>query len=77
MLSLSNTGNSLQAPGDELRAGTYLTDGRRLLYVVSPFNPSYRRMYAFIEDCMTLEVHPYSPSEMYDMGLRLVRAPAV
>lgn len=55
---------------------SYFTDGRKLLRVVSEFIPGAERRYASLEDCLTLEVRAYSPSELYRMRLRLVRAAA-
>jgi hypothetical protein len=51
----------------------YLTDGRRLFRVVSPFIPGSEMPFASLEDCLTLKVRPYSPDELYAMGLRRVR----
>lgn len=61
---------------DELRPGAYLTDGRRLLRVVSQLDPRARRLFAALEDCLTLEIKRYSGDELYGMGLRLVRLQA-
>lgn len=51
----------------------YLTDGRRLYRIVSKFAPGTGSETALLEDCMTLEVAPHSPDELYEMGLRPVR----
>jgi hypothetical protein len=53
----------------------YLTDGRGLFRVVSRFSPGIGLEVALLEDCATLEVTPYSPDELYDMGLRPVLRP--
>ena len=68
--------DSLRARADEpaLRDGTYLTDGRRLLRVVSQFTAAPRK-FAELEDCLTLEVERYSPLDLWRMNLRTV-APA-
>ena len=58
-----------------LRAGAYVTDGRRLYRVVSQFTPQTARVFAALEDCRTLEVRPYSPNELYAMRLRPVAMP--
>ncbi len=58
--------------GDEFVPGHYLTDGRRLFRVVSQFTTTLSP-YAELEDCMTLSVDRYTPSDLYAMGLRSVR----
>ncbi len=58
----------------ELDAGSYVTDGWRLLRVVSPFDPGIEPQIAWLEDCMTLEVEPYEPDDLWEMDLRLVQA---
>ena len=60
----------------ELRPDSYLTDGLRLFRVVMRFEAGSEPVAAQLEDCMTLEVRAYGPAELYDMGLRLVRAEA-
>ena len=55
--------------------GSYLTDGKRLLRVVSKFEPDSSSMFASLEDCLTLEVRPYSPGELSAMALRPVSTP--
>jgi hypothetical protein len=63
-------------PFERLAPDTYLTDGRRLLRVVSHFDAGADSVYAALEDCLTLEVRPYSLAELGAMGLRPVeRAP--
>ena len=52
---------------------SYLTDGRRLYRVVSQFSPGAAELVASLEDCLTLEVSAYGPSELYSMRLRPVR----
>jgi hypothetical protein len=58
-------------PAAAARPDAYLTDGRRLFRVVEQLDPSLERP-ALLEDCMTLELHPYSPTELWEMGLREV-----
>jgi hypothetical protein len=55
-------------PGDH-----YLTDGIHLFRVVLRFSPGSGSQVALLEDCLTLEVTPHSPDELYAMGLRPVR----
>ena len=55
---------------------SYLTDGKRLLRVVSLIDPRADCASASLEDCLTLEVRAYSPDELVAMGLRRVRGPA-
>ncbi len=50
-----------------------MTDGKRLFRVVTQFPPRHRSPVAMLEDCHTLEVTPFSPDELYEMELRLVR----
>lgn len=54
-------------------AGSYVTDGRRLLRVVSQFATVGDHVFASLEDCHTLEVHAYAPGELREMRLRPVR----
>ncbi len=61
--------------GDEFAPGYYLTDGRRLFRVVSQFTTTLAP-YAELEDCVTLAVDRYTPTELYVMGLRSVRRAA-
>ena len=51
----------------------YLTDGHSLFRIVSGFSPGDAQPWASLENCKTLEVRPYSPDELYAMGLRRVR----
>lgn len=55
---------------------SYLTDGRRLLRVVSRLGEGPEDAYAAVEDCLTLEISPYSADELAAMGLRRVQARA-
>ena len=55
----------------------YLTDGHRLFRVVSQCAADAGRVFASLEDCLTLEVQAYAPGELYAMRLRPVRTPAV
>ncbi len=66
------TGNWPQAVQAPAR-GSYVTDGKRLFRVVTQFPPRHRSPVAMLEDCHTLEVTPFSPDELYEMELRLVR----
>lgn len=61
------------AHGRELAIDTYLTDGKRLLRVVSDFAPD-RDSFAWLEDCRTLEVQAYGESELASVDLRVVRS---
>ena len=54
--------------------GSYLTDGQRLFRVVTQFPPRHESSVALLEDCLTLEITPFSPDELYELELRLVRA---
>jgi hypothetical protein len=60
---------------EHLTPGSYLTDGKRLLRVVSKFEHGSSSMFASLEDCLTLEVRPYSPGELSVMALRPVSTP--
>jgi hypothetical protein len=55
-----------------LTPDSYLTDGQRLLRVVSQFDARAENAFACLEDCRTLEVRPYSPGELDAMRLRPV-----
>ncbi len=65
--------NSAAEPitADEFARGYYLTDGRRLFRVVSQFTTTLSP-YAQLEDCMTLTVDRYTPTELWVMGIRSV-----
>jgi hypothetical protein len=65
--------DSRSAPAAALRCGSYLTDGRRLFRVVSQFDAGGKHAFASLEDCLTLEIEPYSPGELDEMNLRPVR----
>jgi len=54
----------------------YLTDGRRLLRVVARFDTAGHDTFASLEDCLTLEVRPYSPGELAALHLRPVQVAA-
>jgi len=55
------------------RSGGYVTDGRKLFRVVSQFAFAGERLFASLEDCLTLDVRDYSPGELYAMRLQAVR----
>ncbi|HZE03803.1 MAG TPA: hypothetical protein VE127_01180 [Solirubrobacteraceae bacterium] len=56
-----------------LTPGSYLTDGWRLLRVISQVRgPRWYRM-VLLEDCLTLEVNGYAMGELRNM--RLARVP--
>jgi hypothetical protein len=57
----------------DLAPGRYLTDGRRLLRVVSRLVDD-RSVLVVVEDCLTLDVLAYAPVELEPMGLRPVRS---
>lgn len=63
-------------PSERLVPDSYVTDGERLLRVVSRFEADAGSVFASLEDCLTLEVHPYSSGELSGMRLRPVRAQA-
>jgi len=65
-----------KAPPPSLAPDSYLTDGRRLLRVVSRFDAGAENAFASLEDCLTLEVRPYSPGELAALRLRPVRSSA-
>jgi hypothetical protein len=56
------------------RSGGYLTDGHRLFRVVSQFAFAGDRVLASLEDCLTLDVRAYAPSELYELRLRPIRS---
>jgi hypothetical protein len=75
-LPFSKTVRRLPQP-EQIPAGdSYLTDGQRLFRVVTQLPPRHGSPFALIEDCHTLEVRAFSPDELYEMGLRPVRAGA-
>ena len=57
--------------------GAYLTDGIDLYRVVRPLDDPPRVETADLENCWTLAVHTYTSDELWRMGLRTVREPAV
>jgi hypothetical protein len=65
--------SSCAADAVELYEGAYLTDGRRLFRVVRCLDPSRGAATAVLEDCLTLELHPYAAADLWEMRLRLVR----
>ena len=56
----------------DLVPGRYLTDGRRLLRVVSRLADD-RSVLVVLEDCLTLNVRAYAAVELEPMGVRPVR----
>lgn len=52
--------------------GRYLTDGRRLLRIVSRFDDG-RSVMVLLEDCRTLRAHAWTVLELRMMGFRRVR----
>ncbi len=65
--------SSPSAPCEPLRAGSYVTDGRRLFRVVSQFATVGEHVFASLEDCRTLDVQAYAPGELQAMQLRPIR----
>ena len=63
-------------PSEELAPDSYLTDGERLLRVISRFQADAHGAFTSLEDCLTLEVRPYTLRELSAMQLRAVRARA-
>ena len=57
----------------DLAPGRYLTDGRRLLRVVSLLVDD-RSVLVVIEDCRTLDAQAYAAVELEPMGVRPVRS---
>ncbi len=74
-MTLSQLRRFVTLPSERLAPDSYLTDGKRLLRVVSHFDAAADSVFASLEDCMTLEVRPYSPGELSAMRLRPVRTP--
>ena len=56
----------------DLIPGRYLTDGRRLLRVVSRLADG-RSVLVVLEDCLTLGIRAYAMVELEPMGMRPVR----
>jgi hypothetical protein len=75
MQAIQATAGPEPVTDDQFEPGYYLTDGQRLFRVVSQFTTSLTP-YAELEDCVTLTVDRYSPTELYVMGLRSVRLAA-
>ncbi len=72
-ITLFRPRSGLRAPRERrLDSESYLTDGRRLFRVVSQFSTTQRQPFASLEDCLTLEVQPYTPGELGAMSLRPV-----
>lgn len=57
----------------QVAPNAYVTDGLRLFRVVSPLRWSDGYVTADMEDCMTLDVRAYTPTELWSMRLRVVR----
>jgi hypothetical protein len=78
MFSVSAGGALRRWPAGQalLVPGAYVTDGRTLYRVISQFAPEADRVFASLEDCVTLEARAYSPEELHEMGLRPVRPTA-
>jgi hypothetical protein len=55
-----------------LTSDEYLTDGRRLLRVVAPFDPRPEHSFAVLEDCLTLKVDTYNREQLATLPLRRV-----
>ena len=73
-MALSQLRRFVSPDVERLVPGSYLTDGHRLLRVVSRFEADHASKSASLEDCLTLEVRCYSPGELYAMRLRRVDA---
>lgn len=71
-MALSQVSQFVTLPSEDLAPDTYLTDGERLLRVVSKLDADHDSVCAWLEDCLTLEVRPYSPEELEAMRLRPV-----
>jgi hypothetical protein len=75
MFRFTSLRGGLRRPkADQLRPGTYVTDGERLFCVMSQFASEDEVELATLEDCLTLEVKPYCPAELMDLRLRTVQA---
>lgn len=74
-MALSQLRNFVTLPCERLAVDSYVTDGTRLLRVVSQFETGLDSVFASLEDCMTLEVRTYPPGELGTMRLRTVRTP--
>jgi hypothetical protein len=71
LASFHRSGRS-QPPAALPGSGSYVTDGHRLFRVVSQFAFVGDHVFASLEDCLTLDVQPYAPSELCEMRLRPV-----
>lgn len=58
----------------EFDHGSYVTDGWRLFRVVPPVDAAADPELAWLEDCMTLAIESYTPDDLWELDLRLVRA---
>lgn len=74
-MTLSQLRSLVGVPSQRLIPDSYVTDGVRLLRVVSHLDANARSASAWLEDCLTLEIRPYSPGELSALRLRAVRAP--
>lgn len=63
---------TIPARASAVEPSPYLTDGRRLFRVVTPFVEAHPDE-AALENCLTLEVRFYASDELADMPLRPVR----
>jgi hypothetical protein len=59
-------------PSRALAPGRYVTDGRRLLRVLSRFDDG-RSVMVLVEDCRTFATHAYAVLELRAMGFRGLR----
>ena len=59
-----------------LDEGAYVTDGKRLFRVVRRLDPLRGAATAVLEDCLTLELRSYAAADLWEMRVRLVRAPS-
>lgn len=75
LISLNRPGPG-RAASSVLPLDGYVTDGRRLFRVVSQFATVGDHVFASLEDCLTLQVQPYSPGEIDRLRLRPVGKPA-
>lgn len=76
-MALSQLWRLFEIPSERLDPDSYVTDGERLLRVVSDFEtgPDPESGFTSLEDCLTLEVRHYSLRELNAMGLQTVRTP--
>ena len=75
MLAIRSRHIPTAQPEAMTKAGTYLTDGRRLFRVMrgfaSPIEGS-EGSFALLEDCRTFKALPFTPGELWSMELRRV-----